>query len=178
MIEGDKVVITAMTREALPLTLEWVNDPEYKYYNGTIFPISEFEHFSYFENKAKEKYDKVFLIREKSSMKCIGMTGFKNMDVINGNTEMYCSLGKSFGDAKNVYGQGYGTEAILLMSGFAFHELNLHKVYAKVYAYNGRSKKAFEKAGFVVEAVLKEHHFTRGEYTDIFLMRKLENEAG
>jgi len=57
---------------------------------------------------------------------------------------------------------------------FAFNKLNLNKVYAYVLAFNERGKKAFEKAGFPVEGILKRDRFINGEYTDVFLMAILK----
>ena len=173
MIEGEHIIITGMTKEALPLTLEWVNDPEYKYYNGTVFPISEFEHYKFMENKIMSHHDKVFLIREKETNREIGFIGLKNTDLINSNAEIYGSIGKIRDEKENNYGKGYGSEAFRVFSDFAFNTLNLHKIYSKVYSYNIRSQKAFVKAGFCCEALLKEHHFIQGRYQDIIVMSKM-----
>ena len=55
---------------------------------------------------------------------------------------------------KNYWGKGIATEAIRLISNFAFKVINLRKVKAGCYASNIGSAKAFEKAGFKREGLI------------------------
>lgn len=178
MIFGKKCVLTPMTQKDISITLEWVNDPEYRYWNGTVFPISEFEHYDFIINKVKSPYEKIFMVKKRDDMGSIGFVGIKDADVINKNCEIYGSIGRLDAEYLEVpgstvnIGKGYGTEAFYLLSEFCLYELNLHKVYSKVYAYNDRSYKSFIKAGFSEEARLKEHHFVHGKYADLIIMSK------
>lgn len=54
------------------------------------------------------------------------------------------------------WGKGYATEAISLVSEWAFTDLGLHKLQAGVFDENKGSIKALKKAGFVQEACYKE----------------------
>ncbi|MDC4205803.1 MAG: GNAT family protein [Candidatus Manganitrophus sp.] len=71
---------------------------------------------------------------------------------------------------KDCWGKGYATEAIQLVSDYAFNVLNLHKVAAGCYGPNEGSARAFQKAGFVVEGVRKEQFYTNGSYVDDILL--------
>jgi RimJ/RimL family protein N-acetyltransferase len=53
------------------------------------------------------------------------------------------------------WGKGYATEAIRLVTGFAFQRLGLHRLQAGLYAGNGASGRALEKAGYRREAIFK-----------------------
>ena len=55
---------------------------------------------------------------------------------------------------KEFWGQGLATEAIELLCRYATSELALKRLYAGCYESNAGSRKAFEKAGFTVEAKL------------------------
>lgn len=68
--------------------------------------------------------------------------------------------------------KGYATKAIKLETEYAWF-IGLHKVTASAYAKNIGSIRAFEKAGFVREAVLKDHWLVDGEYQDGILMAKV-----
>lgn len=70
------------------------------------------------------------------------------------------------------WGNSYATEAINAAANWAFR-MRLHKVTAGAYAGNVGSIRAFEKAGFMHEAVLKDHWLVDGEYQDGILMAKL-----
>jgi RimJ/RimL family protein N-acetyltransferase len=65
---------------------------------------------------------------------------------------------------------GSGSRACKLLLRFAFEKLGLHKVYLYVSAVNPRARRAFEKAGFVEEGVLKEEFFLDGRFTDVYRM--------
>lgn len=73
-------------------------------------------------------------------------------------------------------GQGYGTEAIRLVLGYAFQDLGLHRVSVRVLAYNGRAIRAYEKCGFVVEGREREAARVDGEWHDDVIMGVLERE--
>ncbi len=76
------------------------------------------------------------------------------------------------GDAR-YRGQGIGREAIELISEYGFHELGLHKLYAYVHEANQSSKRAFEAAGFHVEATLVEEACRAGRFTNLLRMARI-----
>jgi len=77
---------------------------------------------------------------------------------------------------EDCWGQGYASEAISLLTDYAFKTLNLHKVTAGAYGNNLGSVKAFEKSGFVVEGIKKNHFYFKGAYVDNILMAKWNKE--
>jgi [ribosomal protein S5]-alanine N-acetyltransferase len=72
-----------------------------------------------------------------------------------------------------MWGRGYAAEAISILAAHAFGELRLHRLTAGFYASNAGSIRAFEKAGFHVEARLPEHWQRDGAWEDGFLMARL-----
>lgn len=70
------------------------------------------------------------------------------------------------------WGRGIGATAIGLLSAHAFEKLTLHKLTAGILEPNVRSRRAFEKAGFNCEAVLRRHALTDGAYCDVLLMTR------
>ena len=63
---------------------------------------------------------------------------------------------------KAVWGRGIARRAIALISDFAFRELPITKLCAGCYVNNVGSRKAFEAAGFVSEAI-RHNHFIEGD---------------
>ena len=57
---------------------------------------------------------------------------------------------------KACHGKGYGLEVINLLVSWAFSDLCLYKVTASIYQDNEASIKAFKKAGFALEGVLRQ----------------------
>lgn len=58
---------------------------------------------------------------------------------------------------KQEWGKGYAAEAIRAVAEHAFQRLGLHRVEAGCYAANRSSLRAFEKAGFGIEARLAQY---------------------
>jgi RimJ/RimL family protein N-acetyltransferase len=56
---------------------------------------------------------------------------------------------------RELWGRGFGTEAVQLMLRFAFTELNLRRVTLSVFSYNTRAVRSYEKAGFQQEGRLR-----------------------
>lgn len=93
-----------------------------------------------------------------------------NWDPLNGihrRSDLSLWIGR-----KDLWGQGYGSETIGLMADYAFNKLNLYKLTAGIYLPNIGSRKAFEKAGFKVEATLRNQVWFDGSWTDVILMVK------
>lgn len=72
--------------------------------------------------------------------------------------------------AKTAWGKGYGTEAIRLVTRYAFDELGLNKLYAGMYVENVGSTRAFLKAGYREIGVLKRHVLCHGCFIDSLMV--------
>lgn len=78
-------------------------------------------------------------------------------------------IGILIGD-REAWNGGVGSSAIRLLSRLAHKELGLRKLTAGCYTSNSGSQRAFEKAGFIVEARRAEHFVLNGEPEDLVLM--------
>lgn len=74
--------------------------------------------------------------------------------------------------AAGARGRGYGTEAIRGAADAAFARFDLHKIGAGIYAPNAASRRAFEKAGFHLEARLVEQVVFEGAFVDVLKMAR------
>lgn len=73
-------------------------------------------------------------------------------------------------------GKGIGTWATEVTRDFAFEELHLHRLELDVYSFNPRAEKAYLKAGFKREGVLRDAVKDGDKYADDILMAILEDE--
>jgi len=71
-------------------------------------------------------------------------------DIFRKNAEIGYWLGMPF------WGQGIMCEAVKEMSDYAFRQFDIHRLYAGVFEYNKASMRVLEKAGFTLEAVLRQ----------------------
>lgn len=69
--------------------------------------------------------------------------------------------------------QNIGADAVNTLVRFCFMHLNLHKVYLYVFESNQKAIRCYEKAGFLVEGILKEQHFSQGKYENVLVMGRI-----
>ena len=101
----------------------------------------------------------------------VGFTYLRRLDLLNRSAEYGVFLGP-----KNIRGQGVGKEITNLMLDYAFHELNLHRVWLLVFAFNKRAVRCYTQCGFKEEGVLRESIFSGGRYHDTLCMSILSKE--
>lgn len=79
---------------------------------------------------------------------------------------------------KRSRGRGVGTTAIRLASDYLLDSGLGHKVVAGIYSENIPSIRAFEKAGFHIEATFKDHYWFEGRFIDGVEMAKFRTASG
>lgn len=73
-------------------------------------------------------------------------------------------------------GRGLGSAATALMLRYAFEELGLNRVGLKVWSYNDRAIRAYERAGFKKEGARRQAVFHAGRFHDEVLMSVLAED--
>lgn len=74
------------------------------------------------------------------------------------------------------WGEGYATEAAGLLLGYAFDELGLHRVSARVCEANEASQRVLEKLDFTREGVTRDGGLLDGDHVDVYKYGLLEGE--
>jgi RimJ/RimL family protein N-acetyltransferase len=77
---------------------------------------------------------------------------------------------------RDFWGKGYGTDAMRLILLYGFTELNLRRVSLAVHSYNTRARRSYEKAGFVLEGVMRGDQLKEGKRSDSVFMGILHEE--
>ncbi|PAJ72201.1 hypothetical protein CJF42_22535 [Pseudoalteromonas sp. NBT06-2] len=134
----------------------WLNDPEINQYLETRYIPQSKEMISDFIHSKKS--EPFFAICCNNTHKHIGNI---KLSILN-NIHRRADLSLLIGD-KNYWGKGIATESICLTSDFAFSQLNINKIQAGAYHLNISSIKAFEKAGYQQEGLLKEFAFSKNQ---------------
>jgi RimJ/RimL family protein N-acetyltransferase len=172
MIRGEKAKLRAIERQDLPIFVRWFNDPEVRQYLAMYMPMSMAEEEKWFERQLEDQDGRVFAIETEDGAH-IGNIGLHSIDWKNRRAYLGIVIGE-----KEYWGKGYGSDAIRTLLGFAFGEMNLHRVYLTVYAYNERAIRCYEKCGFQHEGRLREARFGDGRYHDELMMAILRKEFG
>jgi RimJ/RimL family protein N-acetyltransferase len=70
---------------------------------------------------------------------------------------------------EELWGRGITTEALIAVTRHAIEKHGLHRVFAVPYAWNAASARILEKAGYVLEGVMRKSAFKDGQVVDQLL---------
>jgi len=171
MIKGKSVYLRSIKDEDMESIYKSCQDEEFLYMTGTrkSFTLDEiiksYKQFS----EDSTRYD--FAICLLNNNEVIGDLSVLDVDNDNKKAGFRIALHN-----KNIISKGYGTEATKLAQKFTFEELNLNRLELEVFSHNIRGIKAYEKAGFKKEGVLRQSLYINNTYSDEILMGMLQEE--
>jgi RimJ/RimL family protein N-acetyltransferase len=174
MIVGKRVRLRAINEDDLPRFVDWFNDPDVTQGLARIMPINLQEERRWFEDSLrKDVFERPFSIDvlEGDTWLHVGSCGFFNHDPQAQQAE----LGIVLGD-KRYWDQGLGTETVNLLLQHGFETLNFQKITLRVFEFNPRARKVYERVGFVLEGRLRRDVYRRGRYWDTLVMGILRME--
>ena len=163
-ISGSRVILRAIERSDIPTFVRWFNDPEVTKHLQLYLPMSLAQEERWFEKYLQDQQQHIFGI-ETLDGKLIGNIGLENISWKDSHAELGIVIGE-----KDYWGKGYGTEAITTFLDFVFRQMNLHRVYLRVFEDNERAIRCYEECGFELEGRLRESHFSDGRYHDELIM--------
>ena len=174
---GHNLRLRSAERTDIPQFLQWINDPEVVENLEVYAPMGIVEEESWFDAMKARPIDEHTLVIE------VHPEGYDNKWVVIGNTSFFpinqkarsVEIGIMIGE-KDCWNKGYGTETMRVMCRYGFEELNLNRIWLRVYDTNPRARKAYEKAGFVYEGTLRQAEYKHGRYIDVHLMSILKSD--
>lgn len=175
-LKGNKIILRQIDVEDMKklskLISCWVNDGTITYYMFTgQTPYNSSQIFDDFKKLIESGHNVIFLVLEKKTEKPIGYAGLYEINSIARKAEYRILIGD-----RNFWGKGLGTEITELLIYYGFDRLNLHRIYLGFTANNMSAKRAYEKAGFKCEGVLKDDIYRNSRYYDSVRMAILREE--
>jgi UDP-4-amino-4,6-dideoxy-N-acetyl-beta-L-altrosamine N-acetyltransferase len=166
MLTSTGVTLVPFSRTHLECTRAWANDAEVMRLMDRAVSVSAEEHESWFSS-LQRRPDCVYFAIE-ADAEHVGNVWLADIDTRHRKAELRIVVG-----APHARERGVGARAIDLMCRHAFEHLGLHRIYAYVLAINPRARRAFEKAGFVVEGTLKDDRWSEGQFVDVSLLARV-----
>lgn len=162
-----------MTAEDAALYHAWRNDMEVMQSTNPYLDMYDIDATKEFVNQVilGGPSSKSYIIVEKETEKPIGITSLINIDYKNRNAECIIDIGE-----RAFWGKGYGTETMRLLLDYAFLEMNLHRVALRVFSFNEKAIKLYEKMGFRHEGKARQSLFRAGAWHDVIHMGILQDE--
>lgn len=167
MLRGERVWLRASEKADFDRDHALVSDVETAHFLGLKTPIGAAgaAEFAQLVQSQQGKSMFSFSICLSGSQDAIGNCNLRGIDRENGSAELAIVV-----TARQLQGQGYGTDALNCLVDFGFGELRLERIYLHVFDYNTRAQRSYQKAGFQTDAVLRRARFHRGEHHDVHLM--------
>ena len=170
-IVGDKVYLRALEPEDAPLLAKCNNQPEVRDTFFIAFPTNTHQQDQDIRRLYERREYVPFIICVKENDKPIGITAFHRVDLVSRAATYSIRIAE-----KEDWGKGYGTEVTRLMVEHGFESLNLNRIQLHVYVGNKRGFRAYEKAGFIKEGILRQDMYHNDEYCDFYVMAILREE--
>ena len=170
---GGQIFLRGLMREDIEGPwFDWFHDQDNTrfMFNGAR-PNSRESMTQFYEHAATSPNDLVLAICMKENNRHVGNISLQRISWFYRRAE----LGIIVGD-RSVQGRGVATEALKLILAHGFNRLNLHKVYLRVEEGNGSARRAFEKAGFTVEGILRDEIYHHRKWEASVYMGVLEEE--
>ena len=172
ILDGQRIRLRPVAERDLPRFIDWLNDPEVRYW----LSLSEAPDLTmeaereWYERQRGSENDVVWMI-ETAEGRPLGTVGLHGIDETSGRGTLGIFIGE-----KDCWARGYGREAIALLLGFAFSELELRRVELFVDHDNERGIRCYESCGFLREGRLRGYRRRRGDHVDCFIMAVLRQE--
>jgi RimJ/RimL family protein N-acetyltransferase len=142
---GAKVNLRPVRNDDLNRRVDWLNDPEtVQLFTGIVpnrlYDVTDAERW----RTAMEKDARSFLWAiETKSGRHIGDVDLHGIDRVRGVSKLTILIGD-----KLFWNKGYGSDAVSLVLDHAFSDLDMDSVSLKVFNFNKRGLRCYEKCGF------------------------------
>jgi RimJ/RimL family protein N-acetyltransferase len=175
MIEGEHVRLRKLEKADLPVLHRWMNDREVmawaRFSPDHMISLTALE--KEFEKElAGEDRDRVtFVIEERKTGRSVGWCTARTWDRKHVSANVGIGLGE-----KELWGRGYGTEAVNLLLTVVFDQQGWHRAELYTLAENRRAIRSAEKVGFHRCGLEHESTYYDGAYHDVVEMEQLKSE--
>lgn len=138
--------------------VNWINDPSI---NATMYfdlpaSIDKTKEWYYNKNNS-QRIDFVF---ETEDREIIAMGGYTHIDKERRNAEFYIMV------KPNLHGRGIGMKTSIWLFNYAFLVLHLNKIYLYTNSDNISAYAIYEKGGFKLEGILRQHNIKNNKLVD------------
>ncbi|HZQ08398.1 MAG TPA: GNAT family protein [Anaerolineae bacterium] len=154
---------------------QWSRDSEYvQLYNSSQAAP---RYAKQIQDRLRNELDKArpgdfyFLVQPLDDERVIGEVGLWSALTPHRNAWLAVAIGE-----RELWGKGYGSDAVRITLRYGFQELNLHRINLNVFGYNTRAIRAYEKLGFAHEGAIRGALKRYGRRWDILFMGILREE--
>ena len=169
---GHKVYLRPFEREDITDEyLNWVNDRTINsYIVASGFPINRDGAIEYYEN-SQPPNAAYFAVCDIDSGTHIGNARLSLIDWIN----RVATYGRLLGH-NDFRGKGYGSDALVQLLRYGFHQLGLNRIWSSAVEENLQSLGSNDKVGMAREGKIREYVYANGKFHDTIVLAMLRRE--
>jgi RimJ/RimL family protein N-acetyltransferase len=176
ILQGVKITLRPMEPEEVTLIHVWANNPEVMpFWYGekkTLEQIKGDWRSHYFSDNNPYTGRCFAILKGKNPVgKPIGMISYNRIDRDNRSVDIDMIIGQT-----KDWGQGYGADSLRTFARYLFDRFDLNRIWLGTYIYNKRAIRAYEKAGFQKEGVLREDAWVASKFVDTVVLSILRRE--
>lgn len=165
-----KIIIRKIGKSDTQSIIKWRNTPEVQCNFIYQEKLEKEEHERWMEHRVATGEVVQFIIVD-DEIGDVGSVYLRDIDMKNKKAEFGIFIGEEI-----ARGKGIGTKAAKLILDYAFTEMNLNKVFLRVFANNLGAIRSYEKVGFQSEGIFREDVIVRGCPKDVLFMGILKRE--
>lgn len=169
-LTGDHIRLRPLTKDDLPLKVQWYNDPDIRKTLILDETLELGKTVQWFET-VKDSDLRLDLIIETESSISIGLISLVNIDCKQKTAEIVLVIGD-----KEYWGKGVMFEAESLLVQWAFQKNGIGKIWAQTQPENVASLITMRKLGFKIEGTLRKEKIIGGQRIDIVHLGLLPEE--
>ena len=173
---GEKVCLVAMNPEKdAELLASWGRDSVYARLLDSdpprLWSKNQMKDWAEKKQKAEAFHETDFMIYPLESDEAIGFVALDGIAWHHRSSWVGIGIGN-----REYWGQGYGTDALRILSRYAFEELDLYRLNLNVFSYNTRAIRTYEKVGYKIEGKMPEALHRDNQRWDLVFMGLLRDE--
>lgn len=171
-LQGPRINLRPVSEADIPLLAKWFNDgvvTHFLFYGQRPWTLDQVR--DHLKQLTESSSNVVLMVEEKSGGQTIGFAGLYDIHPTARKAEFRILLGEP-----SFWSQGFGTEVTEILTFYGFDRLNLNRVFLGVTNENQGGVKAYEKAGYKQEGVLRQDIYRNSQYYDTVRMGLLREE--
>ena len=177
MISGTDIALRALEVDDLPVLRDWRNRPHYRKYFREYRELNLENQKAWFDASVVADHRTLMfgVVEPADANTLIGVCGLAYINWVHRNADLSIYIGRDdlYIDTDE---NGWAWQTMDALLGYGFDELNLHKVWTEIYAFDDQKHELFRRYGLHQEGVLRDNYFYDGVYQDSHLFSILADE--
>lgn len=169
MIKTKRTSLLPLEKKDLSKTIKWLNSPDIGVPLGKSYLFSVSGSEKWFDENVTTQ--KVIIFKILVNNNHVGNVTLDDFALVERLAKFSIYIGK-----KKFWGKGHAKEASIAMLRYGFGQLNLYKIYLRVFANNKRAIKLYQSIGFKREGILRKEKYISDKYVDVIHMGIFKSE--